>query len=198
MSTIDTLLNEFIDAWNAGQRPTVDTYLAQATPDDREELREALSTWLTIAPTPNYDEATLSDIRANPALVAALAEPVGPRVATLRAKSGLALTELAAKISSTFGLSDAQRVATYLTQLEAGELEEKRLSRRLLSTLSDILGGTLQPPPQAAPAGLFRADGDVDGTLSDQFAVLSQAALTSAPEASMDAIDQLFLGGPEG
>lgn len=198
MSNIDTLLNEFIDAWNAGQRPTVDAYIAQADPDDRDELRGALGTWLAVAPTPDYDEATISDIRTSPALIAALAEPVGARVATLRTKSGLALTELAAKISNKFGLGENQRVEQYLTELEAGELEENRLSRRLLTTLGDILGGTLQPPPQAAPAGLFRADGDVDGSLSDQFAVLSQAALTSAPEASMDAIDQLFLGGPEG
>src|SRR5690242_9677049 len=67
MSTTDQLLSEFIDAWNAGRRPRVREYLARL-PDgpDRDELAEQLSTWLEVAPTPDYDNATRARIAAEP------------------------------------------------------------------------------------------------------------------------------------
>lgn len=72
MPDIAQLLGEFIDDWNAGRRPDVTKTLNKAAPSDRDKLADLLMTWLRIAPTPMYDEATLEEIRNEPVLKAAL------------------------------------------------------------------------------------------------------------------------------
>jgi hypothetical protein len=55
MSTIDQILSEFIDAWNAGQRPRMREYLGRVPEGpQRDELAQQLSTWLEMAPTPTF------------------------------------------------------------------------------------------------------------------------------------------------
>ena len=72
MRTTHQLLGQFIEAWNAGERPDVRDYLARASADERDDLSTLLSAWLELAPTPAWDEATLDEISATPALRAAL------------------------------------------------------------------------------------------------------------------------------
>ena len=69
MSTPEQILSDFIDAWNAGRRPRVRDFLARV-PDgpERDELADQITTWLEVAPTPDYDEATRAAIRAEPAV----------------------------------------------------------------------------------------------------------------------------------
>ena len=46
MTSIQQILGEFIDAWNAGRRPDVDEYLARALDDARGALADDMRTKL--------------------------------------------------------------------------------------------------------------------------------------------------------
>ncbi len=199
MSTNDQVLNEFIDAWNAGRRPRVREYLARL-PDgrDRDALAEQITSWLEVAPTPAYDEATRLAIRADPIVAGALAGPVP----ALRARAGLSISELAARLIERLSLDrkDTERAAGYLERLESGSLDPSRVSRRLLDALGALLGvpGRTFAVPVPRPAGgaLFRAASDAGDRARDDFEVLSRAAMAPAPP-PMDELDRLFTGGPE-
>jgi transcriptional regulator with XRE-family HTH domain len=210
MTAVEHLLGEFIDDWNAGRRPDVDTYLARADEADRDELAAQLLMWLEIAPTPDYDEATLAVISEEPALraaletAAAIRSPLSARLPTLRERAGLAVRDVARRLVALFNLEDEQRAAAYLEQIERDELDSSRLSRRLIDALAAILGADrelLAPGPPAFFAGkaLLRADEDADQWIAEDIDALSQAALAPAPASEpMDELDRLFLGGPDG
>lgn len=211
-TTIDQALGEFIEAWKAGRRPDVDDCLARVPEGERDELAAALSTWLEIAPTPDYDEAALAQIAAEPALAAALDAaalddlPVAGRVRTLRERAGLSLTDLAASVVERFklGAPDAEsRTAGYLEELEREELNPARLSRRLVEGLAAVLGARPDalaawgaPPP--APGVVYqRSEEHAGDAFVEEIEALSDAAMASAPK-ELDEIDRLFLGGPAG
>ncbi len=209
MTTIQQLVGEFIDAWNAGRRPDVEAFLKRASPPDRDELAAQFATWLEIAPTPEYDDAARRSITHEPALnaaldaAAALRVPLAVRLATLRTRAGLGVGDIAGRLIGMFGLYDERRTADYLERIERDELDERRLSRRLLDALAAILGADrdeLAPSPAALAGGqaFFRADDTPDAAITERIDVLSRAALSPAPETTMDELDRLFFGGPQG
>jgi transcriptional regulator with XRE-family HTH domain len=217
MSTTEQVLSDFIDAWNAGRRPRVRDYLARV-PDgaQRDDLADQISSWLEVAPTPDYDAAARAEIRAEP-VVQQIFEAVGqdaglwPQlVPRLRERRGWSVSQLAERLVARFGLprADEARTAAYVAQLEHGDLEPSRLSRRLVDALADLLGASpgtfadagglttmLRPP--AAGASLMRAEERPDAQFLEDIELLSRAAMRPAP-APMDEVDRLFLGGPEG
>lgn len=211
MTSTEKVLGEFIDAWKAGERPEVDDYLQRVPEPDRDELAEQLLSWLSVAPTPAYDEATRAQIAAEPAVLAAVDAldavvlPLPELVATLRSRAGLAITDVASRLAAAFGLGGQEaRTATYLEQLEDDELDTSRLSQRLRDALASILGADpdlLAPSPawsagpaQASPA-MWRADEAPDAEVAEAFEQFAAAAMAPAPE-PMDELDRLFLGGP--
>lgn len=207
MTTIEQLIGRFIDDWNTGRRPDVLTFLEHAAPEDRDALASQLETWLELAPTPAYDEPTRQSIASEPALLAALdaaaalRAPLAERLPTLRDRAGLAIRDVAARLTQLFELDDKPRTIAYLEQIERDELDERRLSRRLLDALAAILGADadqLTPGPAALAGGqaFFRAEDDADAWIAEDIDVLSRAALAPAPATPMDDLDRLFLGGP--
>lgn len=207
MTTIEQLVGQFIDDWNAGRRPDVLAFLKRAAPQDRDALASQLETWLELAPTPAYDEPTRHSIASEPALLTALdaatalRAPLAERLPTLRDRAGLAIREVAARLTQLFDLDDERRTVAYLEQIERDELDERRLSRRLLDALAAILGADadqLTPGPAALAGGqaFFRAEEDADAWITEDIDVLSRAALAPAPATPMDDLDRLFLGGP--
>jgi len=190
----DKLLSEFVDAWNAGSRPRVGDFLDRAAPAERYELADRLDDWLTMAPAPAYSEQALADIRAEMAELAPLPEVLPG----LRERAGLKLRDLAARVTATFGLAgEEERTENYLRQLERGELDETRVSRRLLDALADALGVAALRGATAAPGGaMFRAAPGAGMMFEADLEVLSQAAMAPAPP-PMDELDRLFLGGPD-
>lgn len=209
MTAIEQLLGEFVDAWNAGRRPDVSAYLERAPDTERDELAAQLDTWLQIAPTPDYDQTTRAAIAAEPALraaldaAAAIRSPLSARLPTLRERSGLAVRDVARRLVAIFGLDDEQRAAEYLERIERDELDASRLSRRLLDALAAILGADRDqlaagPPAFAGGQSFFRAEEDADAWIAQDIDALSRAALAPAPAARpLDALDRLFLGGPD-
>jgi len=110
---------------------------------------------------------------------------------------------VAGRLSQLFGLDDEQRAAAYLERIEHDELDERRLSRRLIDALATILGADvdqLAPSPAALRSGraFFRAEENADVWIAEDIDILSRAALSPAPSAPMDELDRLFLGGPNG
>src|SRR3954465_14628891 len=111
MTDVDVLLSRFIEEWNAGRRPSVEDYLDR-TPQGpvRDDLADQISTFLTYAPTPRYDEAAMADLLEKPAVKAAAtafeAEGSAWRalLPRLRRRAGLSLSELAAEVLKAAGL----------------------------------------------------------------------------------------------
>jgi hypothetical protein len=187
MSTTEQVLDDFIDAWNAGRRPRVGEYLRRVPSGaPRDELASRLTLWLEVAPAPQHDERTRASIRAEPAVqqtLAAVGEAAGlwPAVVPrLRARAGISVRDLAAGLVERFGL--AAGADALAARLGVG---------------AELLAG-LGAGPRAATSGaaLFRATGVADPTLHDDIEALSRAALTPAPP-PMDELDRLFLGGPD-
>jgi hypothetical protein len=211
MSTIDRLFSDFVDAWNRGEDPSVQEALDRAEPGEREALRGLLSGWLAIAATPALRPEAAKAVADDPVLRAAL-EATGREAGAwpellprLRDRAGLSVRAVAERLVGVFGLrGQEERAVARLEEMERGELDATRVSRRLLDALGTVLGapgeelaeaGTLRFRPAAAPSALFRADGEPVEALAEDFATLAAAAATPAPPA-MDELDRLFLGGP--
>jgi transcriptional regulator with XRE-family HTH domain len=217
MSGTDRLLSEFIDDWNAGRRPSVRDVLRRVPDGDaRTKLAGDIEAWLELAPTPDLDARARAAVRADPVVqrvLAAVGEDAGlwPQVLPdLRSRARLSVAELAARLVERFGLAaaDEDRTAAYLARMERGELDATRVSRRLLAALGELLGtspATLADAgafgrglrPVSAGGTLFRRDGAADPSIADDLALLTRAALDPAPP-SLDDVDRLFLGGPDG
>jgi hypothetical protein len=202
----DRILSEFIDAWNAGRRPDVDDHLARVDETQRAELAGDIAAFLAFAPTPEYDDATLAEIRAEPVVAAAATARGGlwpallPR---LRERAALSTAQLAAGLVDTLGLGADREPKTrgYLERLEAGELDPRGLSGRLLDGLARLLGvprdelegaGGVAGP--RAAAALFRAEGPAADALRDDLDVIADA-LAAPSGAEWDEVDELFRGG---
>jgi hypothetical protein len=205
----DRVLSDFIDAWNAGRRPDVDEHLARVEPDRRDELASDIAAFLAFAPTPDYDDAAIAAIRAEPAVASAAAAAQGrgglwpallPR---LRERAALSTAQLAAALVGALGLPADREPKTrgYLERLEAGELEPRALSGRLLDALGRLLGvprDDLEAAgafggPAAAPA-LFRAEGPAAEALREDLDVIADA-LAAPAGGEWDEVDELFRGG---
>src|SRR4051794_3268494 len=192
-TTREQVLSEFIDAWNAGQRPDVDEYIARVPADEQDTLGEELVSFLSFAPTPEYSDVALTAVRAELAeTLGGAAEPAGVLAALLtrlRERFGVSTAEVAGELVGDLGLQpeQAQKTAGYLERLETGELEPTRVSRRVFEALGRVFripGSELEgaadrsswsvvPMPPAAP--VFRADEDAKETAGRHLEVLADA-----------------------
>ena len=188
MTTTEQILSEFIDAWSAGRRPDVHSYLQRAPTAERAELAAHITTWLRVAPTPEYDDATRKTISQEPLLVAAreaaalARSPLSAQLPTLRERAGLAIRDVAGRLVTLFDLDDEQRTADYLERVERDELDASRLSRRLLDGLAVILGADRDQltPGRTAFAGgqsFFRAEDDADQWIAHDIDALPRRPL---------------------
>jgi transcriptional regulator with XRE-family HTH domain len=199
----DRMLSSYIDAWLAGERPRLESYLQQVDPAERDQLAEAIDDFLTMAPTPRYSEEALAAIRAE-AMGGAVAAPMPALLTRVRKSTGLSLRDLAGRLSSALSLGGGreEKVAEYVGQLERGELDGRRVSRRVIEALGRVL--SIDPAALegasllggAAPAGaLFRGgDADAAAEIRDRLETLAEAMATPPP-GEWDEVDELFLGG---
>src|SRR3954469_4630971 len=191
-TTREQVLSEFIDAWNAGQRPDVDEYIARVPPDEQDALGEELLNFVTFAPTPEYSDVALAAVRTELAeTLGGAAEPAGVLAALLtrlRERFGLSTAEVAGELVGDLGLepNQAQKTAGYLERLETGKLEPTRVSRRVFEALGRVFrvpGSELEGaadrsswsvvPMPAAAAPVFRADEDAKEAANRHLEVLA-------------------------
>lgn len=210
----DRILSEFVDAWNAGERPDVDDYIARVPEGERAELAEQLVAFVSIAPTPEYSDEALEVIRAEPIVAETLAaanERAGllpALLAGLRRRSAMSTEQVADELVGLLGLQPEHqpKTAGYLDRLERGELEPARVSRRVFEALARLLGvardelegagdmGGWRAAPAMAPAPVFRARKDAAVDVRRHLEVLADALATPGGE-DRDEVDDLFLGG---
>jgi hypothetical protein len=202
----DQLLSEFMDAWAAGRRPDVDDYLARAPDGERDELASLIHAYLAVAPTPEYDDAALDAIAAEP-LVRQLARVELPSMlGRLRRRAQLTARGLADALTPVLGIEGREAKTTeYLDRLEQGDLDPRGVSQRVLDALAGVLrvpvaelvdAASVAPRPSAG-AAFFRAEPGAQGEAEQHLEVL--ADLMSAPATpgrAWDEVDELFLGGP--
>src|SRR4051812_29019216 len=105
-STREQVLSEFVDAWNSGQRPDVDEYIARVPAEEQVALGEELATFLTFAPAPAYPEDALAAVRAE---IAAVGVEDGRTLfaallTRLRDRVGLSTVEVAGDLVGRLGL----------------------------------------------------------------------------------------------
>jgi hypothetical protein len=200
----DRTLSAFIDAWLAGERPRLEDYLERVKPSERAALADAIDDFITLAPLPRYDDETLRAIRAEATGTATASSALPALLTRARASAGVTVRDLAARLASTLGVSGREaKIEDYVERLEHGDLDTRRLSRRLLDALGDVLTidrETLDGASQlggVAPAGIRLRGGDprTAGQVRDKLDALADLMATPAPD-QWDEIDQLFLGGP--
>jgi hypothetical protein len=203
----DRILSEFIDAWNAGRRPTVDDHLARVPEEDREGLLEDIHGFLNWAPTPDYSTETLAAIRAEPEVAHALAthrrEPVSwPTLLAQRRKAlGLSFADLARKLVKPLGVSPQSetKLSAYLERTEHGELDPSRFHARLTTALTSVLEASREmtgggaSAPAGAPAPAFRAEPRAIEQSRKHLELMADMAATPS-EQDWDEVDDLFLG----
>jgi transcriptional regulator with XRE-family HTH domain len=209
------VLSEFIDAWNAGQRPDVDEYIARVPAEEQGELAEDLLEFMAFAPTPEYSDAALAAIRAEPVVAEALTAAAGRSgllptlLARLRARVGMTTADVAGQLVGELGLPEDRtpKTAGYLERLEQGELEPARVSRKVFEALGKVFrvpGNELEGAADVGvfsaivatrrPAPVFRADEDAAAAAGRHLEVIADAL--AAPGAGpRDEVDDLFLGG---
>jgi transcriptional regulator with XRE-family HTH domain len=206
-SESDRILSDFIDAWNAGERPDVDDHLARAPEAEREDLADALASFLAFAPTPAYSEQALAEIRAEPIVAEAL-DAGGERsglmpalLRRLRERLGLSTEQLASELARVLGLGEERRpkTAAYLQRWERGELSSARVSQRVFDGLAGIFGVPRSELEGAADLGarvapVFRASGPEAPAAAPHLELLADALQTPA-DAEHDEVDDLFLSG---
>src|SRR4051794_17340101 len=208
----EQVLSKFIDAWNAGERPDVDDYLARVPAEEQVSLGEELAAFLTLAPTPEYTDDALTAIRAEIAEVGETSDETrlfGALLMRLRERMDSSTAEVADELVGELGLTQKQapKTATYLERLEAGSLEPARVSRRVFEALGRVFGisgtelegaadrsGWIPVPRVTSPAPVFRAGEDAAERAGRHLEVLADALATPG-QGARDEVDELFLGG---
>ena len=121
----------------------------------------------------------------------------------MRAGAGLSARELAGRLGPELGVPGREaKLERYLERLERGELDGRRLSRRLLDALARLLAidtDTLDGASRigdVAPAGIRLRGGDPDtaGDVRDKLELLAEL-MAIPPADEWDEVDELFLGG---
>jgi len=212
MDRTDRLLNEFIEAWNAGKRPLVDDYIERAPTAERDELAGLIGAFLEVAPTPPYSDEQLAELRRDPTVkqIAELIDsPSGlwpallPR---LRARAKLTRDQVVTQLAELLGVAGGEKkVKRYYHEMESGTIDPQGVSAKVLAALARILGADARELERAgdfglaAPASeaLYLRAPEAHGleTLARMERVESSGPARPDAAKEMDEVDRLFLGG---
>lgn len=209
MADVDRLLSEFVDAWNAGERPRVEHFLDQAPADSQHELAERIEAFLDVAPTPDYSAETLRELMREPAVLASVDALEGraglwpsllPR---LRRRAQLRRDQVVDGIVERLGIQGQEgKAAQYVHELETGTLATAGVSRRVIEALAGVLGASAEELERAADFRGLAMEGAEPAFLraapDAETRELRVARATDAAEREWDEVDRLFRGGREG
>jgi hypothetical protein len=208
MTSIDSLLNEFAEAWNTGRRPRVDDYVERAPKGKENELAELIGAFLELAPNPRYSAKQLEELRKDP-----LVKQVGgvlesksglwpsllPR---LRARAKLTRDQVVGRLAELIGAAaQEQKVKEYYHRMETGRLEPQGVSSRVLKSLAEIFGVDVHEIEEAGDFSLLPSPGPAATYLRSESAWELSADATWSPERApaspgdWDEVDELFRGG---
>jgi hypothetical protein len=205
--TLDVLLNEFVDAWNSGDRPQVDDYVSRAPEGQGDELAGLIGAFLEVAPTPPYTPEQLDELRADPTVrqISGLIDsPSGlwpsllPR---LRTRAQLTRDQVVERLAKALGVQGREpKVKDYYHQMESGRLDPQGVSSRVLESLAGIFkvsvgeieaAGDFPFEPGGATSPAYMRSYSL-GEVAASEGVDFQAGSAGAQQ---DEVDELFLGG---
>jgi hypothetical protein len=189
MPDIDRLLDDFASRFARGERPDAGRYLARTGPR-ADELRELIDGFLAAAPPPAPGEEAV-------ALMGAWIAGEPPLL-ELRRRRGHRRETVVEAILTALGIAPEKRgrVASHYHRLESGQLDLRRVDRRVLAAIAAALGSTVdelatwgvRPRPPLATAAYVRE-------ASDALATAMWVLAAPAP-AEPDEVDRLFgVGG---
>jgi hypothetical protein len=182
---VDELFGEYAAAYARGERPAAGEFLARAG-GEADELAGLIDRFLSVAPAPIPDEATV-------ALFGAWQTGESP-LRRLRTARGVTREAVVSVLVKALGLDVKKeaKVSRYYHDLESGELEPERVDRRVWDVLAASLGarvadlmGRRPPLLELRSVPLARAP----------MAMASMEAPTAADtdtEAEDDEVDRLF------
>jgi hypothetical protein len=211
MANLDETLSDFIDAWNAGQRPDLDEYLERLPESEREELAALIRAFMVEAPVPAYSVETLREIQSEPAVrrtIALIESQAGlwaellPR---LRSRVRLTREQVVSRLAEALGQGPREAsVHAYYHRMESGTIEPAGVSRRVLDALAGIFGVPTSDLEAAGDFGsapgpgtaytMFTRTLGVDAALDMNAERLEYRSPEKPPE-KWDDVDRLFLGG---
>jgi hypothetical protein len=196
MPDVDTLFEEFVARYHAGDAPDALEYIERAE-ERADELAAMIAAILEAAPAPPSTEATRTRALDVPAIATLAEGDFGAVLSDLRKKSRETRASLSRRLAEALGLADqTAKVKRYYADLENGLLPPSRLQRPVVEALADLLETSVslldiaraswrpRPPTTAAYAAFLRTE-----TARDQ--PVRQPGGKPEP----DEVDQLFLGG---
>jgi hypothetical protein len=207
MTTLDSLLNEFAEAWNTGRRPRLDEYVARAPEGKGDELAELIGAFLELAPNPRYSAKQLDELRKDPTVkqIGGLLESKSglwpsllPR---LRTRAKLTRDQVVGRLAELLGVkSQEMKVKDYYHQMEIGRLDPRGVSSRVLGSLAEIFAvdvaeieaaGEFSGLGSSPGEPLYARSSDVQELRHEDFVI------GSLPQSlgDWDEVDELFLGG---
>ena len=210
MTSLDEILSDFIDAWNAGERPDLDEYLERAPEGEREELAGLIRAFMVDAPVPKYSPDTLREIQSEPAvrrtieLIEARSGLWAELLPRLRTRMRLTREQVVSRLADALGQGPKEAsVHAYYHRMESGTIEPAGVSRRVLDALAGIFGvstrelesaGAFGSAPEPGGGAVFARP--LEGELA--YDVNSEALAYRSPDKppeEWDEVDRLFLGG---
>jgi len=212
MDKLDQILNEFIEAWNAGERPRVDDYVGRAPATERDELAGLIGAFLEVAPAPDYSPEQLAQLREDPA-VKQIAAVIDSRsglwptlLPRLRIRAKLTRDQVVARLAELLALEGREaKIKRYYHRMESGTIAPGGVSVKVLEALGRILGADVHEIEEAgnfgiavpASEGLYLRAPEAHGleTLARMERVESAGTARPDPAKEMDEVDRLFLGG---
>jgi hypothetical protein len=209
MSDVDRFFSEYMEEHRAGGEADPRSFLARASPEDRQELAAMIDGYLARVPRRKINpdefrgssaERTVDELERVLAGQSGLWPALLPR---LRDRVGLKRSELVQRLADALGVGNkAEKVATYYHQMEQGSLPEKGVSDRVLEALSQLVGESTHALREAGrvvgPPG-YTAEPAVPAFARRVPSETGMASPGTAPEPTpaeeWDAVDQLFRGG---
>jgi hypothetical protein len=208
MTSVETLLSEYVAEHRRGGAADPVEYLARAAPSDWGELAALIDGYLSRVPRTPLAERGGSDPRTE-ATIEALSRSIGGAAGVwpallprLRDRAGLKRRELVERLASALGVSGREpKVERYYHEMELGTLPASGVSDKVLEALAGLVGSTAAELRRAG--SVLGAD---DGGPAAQAAVFArtasiEGATFSAPEiaastghAEWDEVDELFCG----
>lgn len=205
---LDLLLNEFIEAWNAGRRPRVDDFVERAPAEERDELAGLIGSFLELAPTPDYSPQQLAALERDPtvkAITKLLDSKAGlwpTLLPKLRGSAKLTRDQVVTRVAELLGLAGRERkIKRYYHQMESGTIDPRGVSSSVLDALAGVFGVDVDELEQAgdfplltpsAPQGAYLRSYSVQEVRSHREADVPPAA---ASPGDWDEVDELFRGG---
>jgi hypothetical protein len=193
--TVSTLFEQFRRAFEHGEQPDAAAFVERAG-DRGDELAELIGGYLLDTAPPEPSEAAVAQL-------AAWLQGEAPLVA-LRRSRGVERDAVVDALVVGLGIDRGERgrVADYVHELEAGLLDPRRVSRRVLAVLAETLAARPQDllawrarPTGPAPAAAFTRAPELADVDRAQLAELAAPPAAAPPE--WDEVDRLFLAGPD-